>query len=61
MLEAGVKVDWFANTTELANAAAQAKHELAPTCDQVTDIDDASRPGPAGSDDLASLTLRSAA
>jgi hypothetical protein len=29
MLEAGVKVNWFANTAELANIATQAKHERA--------------------------------
>jgi hypothetical protein len=50
MLEAGVKVDWFANATELANAAAQTKHEKHASDTRRQLRRDAFRRGPAVND-----------
>jgi hypothetical protein len=49
MLEARVKMDWLANTTELANAAAESKHEIAAAraTRQVTASEETFRSGPA--------------
>ena len=56
-------MDWLANTTELANAAAESKHEIARATRQVTASEETFRTGPAEKDlalDLALLNTSAA-